>query len=473
MKPTVLVVTCLFVGIMKANSVPLHEGRKLRVPSPEELAGLVDGDMDISVDTGTFRSALKDEGHRWPNGVVPYTFSTKDKEQFNATEKANITAAMDQFHQHTCIKFVPRSGQEESYIRLRKGRGCSSPVGMMRPSKFFKTEGQVLTLGEGCFIRGTIMHEMMHALGFYHEQARWDRDQYVLIKPQYILKGMLSQFRIFDPKRVNFALGAPYDYGSLMHYPSDAFVLYDDDDSIVPLQPGAKIGQREGFSDIDLWKINTLYKCPDFNGVTLAPEVFTTPAKPDFVLNPTPPPKSKEQFYCSFDYMSTCGFRDALDSNFDWEMRKGAAPRERTGPRADYSGKGYYLYTATTLRKPGDKAYLITPFLSPAPEGACLRFYYHMYGEDEGTLKVYAKDYLGNKQELFEKTGNQGNEWKTFAATFKTHKAFEIVFESTVGGSKDAILSPASDMAIDKFEFRPLALYPNLGCDGATPVGDR
>jgi hypothetical protein len=77
---------------------------------------------------------------------------------------------------------------------------------------------------------------------------------------------MLGQFRIFNPERANFRLGAPYDYGSLMHYSRNAFTLYDDDESIVPMKPGAKIGQREGFSEVDIWKINKLYKCPDYKG---------------------------------------------------------------------------------------------------------------------------------------------------------------------------------------------------------------
>ena len=38
---------------------------------------------------------------------------------------------------------------------------------------------------------------------------------------------------------------------------------------------------------------------------------------------------------------------------------------------------------------------------------SCLRFYYHMYGVAMGTLKVKLRDGV-----IFEKSGNQGNQWK-------------------------------------------------------------
>lgn len=61
---------------------------------------------------------------------------------------------------------------------------CWSYVG-----KTFDTGAQELSIGIGCESQATILHEMMHAAGFFHEQARYDRDQYVIVKYENMVDG--------------------------------------------------------------------------------------------------------------------------------------------------------------------------------------------------------------------------------------------------------------------------------------------
>ena len=63
----------------------------------------------------------------------------------------------------------------------------------------------------------------MHALGFLHEQSRPDRDTYVTVNEQNIegyIKGKDSNFEKYPNTHT---LRIPYDYCSLMHYPTIAF----------------------------------------------------------------------------------------------------------------------------------------------------------------------------------------------------------------------------------------------------------
>lgn len=48
---------------------------------------------------------------------------------------------------------------------------------------------QILVLGDNCFYKGVIMHELNHAAGFFHEQSRSDRDKYVQVNWENVQDG--------------------------------------------------------------------------------------------------------------------------------------------------------------------------------------------------------------------------------------------------------------------------------------------
>ena len=60
------------------------------------------------------------------------------------------------------------------------------------------------------------MHEFIHAIGFYHEQARTDRDDYVEILYENVKNGKNN--RQFDIAEGSNTFGTPYDGFSIMHY---------------------------------------------------------------------------------------------------------------------------------------------------------------------------------------------------------------------------------------------------------------
>lgn len=73
---------------------------------------------------------------------------------------------------------------------------------------------------------------MLHAIGFYHEQSRPDRDDYVTIVWDKIEAGKEHNFNKYSEEEVD-TMGAPYDYGSVLHYSAVGFSI-DGSPTIVP-----------------------------------------------------------------------------------------------------------------------------------------------------------------------------------------------------------------------------------------------
>uniref|UniRef100_A0A8C5MSI2 Metalloendopeptidase n=1 Tax=Leptobrachium leishanense TaxID=445787 RepID=A0A8C5MSI2_9ANUR len=216
--------------------------------TPDVKRPLVHGDIAFKIT----RSAVKNVDLLWPasqDGTVsiPYLISSA----YSSIEKWIINDVLDQFNLMTCLKFVERA-RESDYVSIESGSGCWSYIGNVGGK-------QVVNLDRtGCMGSGTVQHELLHTLGFYHEHSRSDRDDYVSINYQNINEGNWPNFKIEATNN----LGLPYDYLSVMHYQSTAYSNKPGEPSIVPKpDPTVPIGQRDGMSHLDLMKINKLYQC--------------------------------------------------------------------------------------------------------------------------------------------------------------------------------------------------------------------
>ena len=61
---------------------------------------------------------------------------------------------------------------------------CWSFVGQV-----FMSGGQPISIGHGCDFIGTVLHEIMHAVGFFHTSSRYDRDSYVVVMTGNVIPG--------------------------------------------------------------------------------------------------------------------------------------------------------------------------------------------------------------------------------------------------------------------------------------------
>nr|VFU02998.1 mRNA [Oulactis sp. MM-2018] len=199
-----------------------------------------------ALQSGVARDAITSVVRLWPRGRVPYVFGP-----VSSRVKSAFRQAIQEYNKYSCIRVVPRTS-EKDYIYVISGGGCYSSLG--------KSGGrQRLSLGRGCEHKGIAVHEIMHALGFFHEQSRIDRDNYISIHWANIMPGVGYNFKKYSHGQAD-TLGEPYDYGSIMHYPRRAFSR-NGKETIVPKKSGVTIGQRRGLSRIDIRQLNKLYKC--------------------------------------------------------------------------------------------------------------------------------------------------------------------------------------------------------------------
>lgn len=156
---------------------------------------------------------------------------------------------------YTCIRFTPYSFDSD-FIWFKDLSGCYSYVGRIGGAQEISLDRP------GCVERGTIQHEVIHALGYTHMQNHIDRDKYVKINWDNIKPSERSNFKKVDKwKYSNF--NTPYDYYSVMHYDLDNFAINKQYVTLRPLETKYRniVGKQTIISRGDARRINRMYKC--------------------------------------------------------------------------------------------------------------------------------------------------------------------------------------------------------------------
>jgi len=251
---SILLIFCALIAITATtNAVPIN----MPEMDPEQ-GDFFEGDMILDNDqmeaimNSRGRNMLRDEKYHWKDAKLYYELDyVFDEEQLDL-----IYNAMDIIEKDTCIRILPKEADTQDYVKITGfNTGCHATVGHQGGEQVLNL--QLSKPGQGCFMQYKIVHEFLHTLGFYHQQSATNRDDYVRIVEENIKDGRHKAFKKHDITHIE-DFGVPYDYESVMHYGEYHFTK-NGLRTIVPLQQGARIGQRQRITELDILKLNLLY----------------------------------------------------------------------------------------------------------------------------------------------------------------------------------------------------------------------
>eukprot|EP00092_Neocalanus_flemingeri_P058471 GFUD01069681.1.p1 GENE.GFUD01069681.1~~GFUD01069681.1.p1 ORF type:complete len:438 (+),score=56.84 GFUD01069681.1:49-1362(+) len=171
---------------------------------------------------------LADPDRLWPGGYVNYKF---DRTFQNRNSKKQVTNMMTYIESKFdgCITFenIESSNREMQDFVLITADGGGKGSGTKCFSDLGRLGGkQILNLDSSCLRNHTIVHELLHTLGFSHEHNRPDRDSFVTVITENIVESRKSDFKKrengnsewFEPSDVD-TQNTPFDFQSVLLYP--------------------------------------------------------------------------------------------------------------------------------------------------------------------------------------------------------------------------------------------------------------
>ncbi|MBV9340035.1 MAG: choice-of-anchor D domain-containing protein [Acidobacteria bacterium] len=235
------------------------------------ILGSVDAAPAGSTSTGSAGVAYS--SYLWPqvNGVATVYYAIDPQSQ----NVSNIRAAIAQFNSDFTglIQWVPHTTQA-TWVDINLSNGSN---GMCEAEEGYQPNSpqpQPMGGASNCTL-GTILHEMGHVIGLWHEQSRPDRDLYVTVNYQNIVKSSRSNFDVVLDNIQDYTL---YDYASLMQYP--AFTLSrNGGPALETIPPGIPLNGSEGVA-----VIATDYSAGDKEGIMRL--YGTVPASITITTNP-------------------------------------------------------------------------------------------------------------------------------------------------------------------------------------------
>jgi hypothetical protein len=180
----------------------------------------------------------------WDKPEIPYIIDD------SLPHPERVKAAIQYFNSETPVRFILHNGEPDALVFQSGKEHCLSLLG--------KAGGmQPIRLSDKCGKR-EIIHEMMHAIGFVHEQSRTDRDTYVEILWPNIEEKYWPQFAVVPDSLMETVKNFPFDYHSIMLYEKNTFAKDKNLASMISKQPEV-IQPAEALSEGDKKRLNYLF----------------------------------------------------------------------------------------------------------------------------------------------------------------------------------------------------------------------
>ncbi len=215
-----------------------------------ECYSVIDGDILVLADSNV-AATYSTENEYWPGGVVYFEFD----DNVSDTRCTAMREAMDEWMAVAGVVFVPRY-DESNFVHIYHSDVNASYVGVEGGR-----QDVYIVSWDSRFI---MAHELCHALGFWHEQSRTDRNDFIRINTENIQTGVGHNFDLEDES----GTVGPYDFDSLMHYgecdfSTNPWCPLGGGQTITVLPPNeewqGRIGQRDHFSDRDIEGMRFIY----------------------------------------------------------------------------------------------------------------------------------------------------------------------------------------------------------------------
>ncbi|XP_055344415.1 zinc metalloproteinase nas-14-like [Paramacrobiotus metropolitanus] len=232
-------------SVLEGVKIPLFEGDIAGIRQPSETRTALQSRL---------KSAILDGSNQWVGACVYYIIDPT----FTEDERQVIYDGMNEFYYKVeAVQFLERM-DEPDYIYIYRGNvgsGCWSYVGRQGGMQYVNLEPD-------CVYFNTVVHELNHAIGFWHEQSRSDRDNYVDINWDNIPEENQHNFLSYDTSEITH-YNHPYDFGSIMHYTWNSFGIDPNIWTVWAKYPMAEqhsITQSYGLSAMDAQDLNRMYR---------------------------------------------------------------------------------------------------------------------------------------------------------------------------------------------------------------------